>query len=178
MKAKLFTVAAASIMLTGAAMAQESVFASTDLDVRSGPGREYPVVGLIGADREAMLLGCHESSGWCEVETGSVVGWVDSGYLVSADTGDDVYINEGPVDGVISGSIDGAAIDPAPPVITYIEENPYEPVYLEGEIAIGETLPETVEVYDIPDYEYRYVYVNDRPVLVEPDTRRIVYIVR
>jgi len=30
----------------------------------------------------------------------------------------------------------------------------------------------------VPDYEYRYVYVNEVPVLVEPQSRRIVHIVR
>lgn len=174
MKAKRLAAAAACAMLalSGAAVAQETVFAAADLDVRSGPGRDYPVVGLIATDGEATLLGCHESSGWCEVDAGGVAGWVEGGYLASADG--DVYINEGPVDGVISGSI----VDPAPPVIAYIERNRYEPVHLDGSIAVGETLPETVEIYEIPDYEYRYVYVNDQPVLVEPDTRRIVYIVR
>lgn len=174
MKTKLVTAIAACALLgmAGAATAQEAVFASADLDVRSGPGRDYSVVGVIGVDREAMLLGCDEYGDWCEVDSGGVVGWVEAGYLVSA--GGDVYINEGPVDGVISGSI----IDPAPPVITYIERNPYEPFYFEGEVAVGATLPPTVDLYEIPDYEYRYVYLNEGPVLVEPETRRIVHIVR
>lgn len=29
---------------------------------------------------------------------------------------------------------------------------------------------------EIPDYEYRYVRVNDRQVLVDPNTRQIVYV--
>ena len=29
---------------------------------------------------------------------------------------------------------------------------------------------------EIPDYEYRYSYVNGQPVLVEPSSRRIVYV--
>ena len=178
MKAKLFTTAAAGIILamSATAHAQETVIAASDLDVRAGPGPGYPVVGMLGMDARATVLGCEDVSGWCEVDAGSIVGWVDS-KLVVADAANDVYINEGPVDGVVSGSI-GGGIVPGAPVITYMEENRYEPVYLEGEIVVGGTLPDTVEVYEIPDYEYRYVYVNDRPVLVEPDTRRIVYVVR
>ena len=53
-----------------------------------------------------------------------------------------------------------------------------DPVYLEGEVVVGATLPETVELREIPDYEYRYVYVNGVPVLVEAETRQIVRIVR
>ncbi|MHA6687107.1 DUF1236 domain-containing protein [Mesorhizobium sp. A556] len=42
----------------------------------------------------------------------------------------------------------------------------------------GATLPDTVVLGDIPDYEYRYVNVNGQPVLVEPQSRRIVYVMR
>jgi hypothetical protein len=35
-----------------------------------------------------------------------------------------------------------------------------------------------VQLQTIPDYQYSYVYVNGLPVLVEPATRRIVYIYR
>ena len=53
-----------------------------------------------------------------------------------------------------------------------------DPVYLEGEVVVGAGLPETVQLRPVPDYEYNYVYVNGQPVLVEPQSRRIVYVVR
>lgn len=50
------------------------------------------------------------------------------------------------------------------------------------EIAVGTTLPETVEVQtlDVPDVQtkYSYVVVDGRTVLVEPETRRIVHIIQ
>lgn len=179
MKAKLFTaVAACALLATAGASSAQTVFAASDLDVRAGPGPDYPVVGIIEIDSEATVLGCERESGWCEVDARGLIGWVNADYLDNAMAQADVYINEGPVDGVVSGAIPETVIDPGPPVITYIERNRYEPVYLESEIAVGGVLPDTVDLYEIPDYDYRYVYVNDRPVLVEPDTRRIVYIVR
>ena len=63
-------------------------------------------------------------------------------------------------------------------VVTYVRTNKMEPVYLDGEVVVGASLPETVVLNEVPDYEYRYVYVNGQPVLVEPQTRRIVYVVR
>ncbi|TJU99032.1 MAG: DUF1236 domain-containing protein, partial [Mesorhizobium sp.] len=51
-------------------------------------------------------------------------------------------------------------------------------VYLEGEVVTGAVLPDTVELREIPDYNYRYVYVNNQPALVDPGTRRIVYVMR
>ena len=56
--------------------------------------------------------------------------------------------------------------------------NQVDPVYLDGEVVVGAGLPETVELREIPDYEYRYVNVNNQPVLVEPGSRKIVYIIR
>jgi hypothetical protein len=43
---------------------------------------------------------------------------------------------------------------------------------------VGAGLPETVALAEIPNYEYRYVYLNGQPVLVEPQSRKIVYVLR
>ena len=57
--------------------------------------------------------------------------------------------------------------------------NPVDPVYLQGEVVVGAGLPETVQLRPVPDYgTYRYVYVNGQPVLVDPASRRIVYVYR
>ncbi|TIU10666.1 MAG: DUF1236 domain-containing protein, partial [Mesorhizobium sp.] len=76
----------------------------------------------------------------------------------------------------------GEPIEPIrrPPaeVRTYIDTNRLDPVYLEGEVVTGATLPDTVELREIPDYDYRYVYVNGQPALVDPGTRRIMYVER
>lgn len=225
MKAKLFisTAIGAVMALTGAAFAQTTAVATTDLNVRAGPGPQHPVVGVIGADEQATVNGCLEGSKWCQVSVGGgVEGWAYSDYLIADNSGVEVVMTERPpemvptvtydedVDGATAGGVAGAAtgaiagaiiggpvgaavggiagaagggaagdiIDPDPEVRAYIEQNPVDPVYLEGEVVVGASLPETVEVQEIPDYEYRYVYVNGQPVLVEPDSRRIVYIVR
>ena len=78
--------------------------------------------------------------------------------------------------GVVAGGAAGTVIDPPERVRTYVSTNEIEPVYLDGEVVVGAGLPETVELREIPDYEYRYVYVNSQPVLVEPTSRRIVYV--
>ena len=63
---------------------------------------------------------------------------------------------------------------PAAEVRTYIGANRLDPVYLDGEVVTGAALPDTVELCEIPDYKYRYVYVNGQPALVDPATRRIM----
>ncbi len=60
----------------------------------------------------------------------------------------------------------------------YVKKKPLASISVPGvELNIGSTLPETVEVHrfeDMPDMEYQYTVVDDRTVLVEPETRRIV----
>ena len=51
----------------------------------------------------------------------------------------------------------------------------------DGPVEIGAVLPGDVEIFDIDDPEidvdYGYTIVDDRRVIVEPETRRIVQIV-
>ncbi len=216
----LAAVSAALLATTGIAAAQSSVVASTDLNVRSGPGPQFAVVGVLAAGAPASLDGCIENSKWCQVNG---EGWVYSDYLVGDFGGTQVVVTERPTDsgvayipapdggggtegvvggaaiGAVTGAIVGGPIGAAiggaaggvaggavgqtidPPnerVTTYVRSNTLEPVYLDGEVVVGATLPDTVQFREIPDYEYRYVYVNGQPVLVEPGSRRIVYIVR
>jgi len=225
MHSKLLVSAAAGALLalTGAAYAQSAVVATTDLNVRAGPGPQHQVVGVIGAGQSANLNGCLESSKWCVVAFNGGEGWVYSDYLTGDFGGTQVVLTERPADsgvrivtppadvdggatgavtggvtgavagaiiggpigavvgggaGAVAGGAAGTVIDPPERVRTYVTSNQVDPVYLDGEVVVGAGLPETVVLRDIPDYEYRYVYVNGQPVLVEPSSRRIVYVVR
>ncbi|WP_159589433.1 DUF1236 domain-containing protein [Chelativorans xinjiangense] len=181
------TVAAAGLLsLAGVAAAQvETATATADLNLRSGPGPEYPVVDVIRASEEVVINGCEEGGGWCSINHAGVEGWAYSGYLATGyDSGAGTIIAERPPEAVplttyersVTGSIAVETVPPPPEVITYVERNRVEPVYLEGELSIGVGLPEAIDVYEIPGYEYHYVYVNGQPVLVEPETRRVVYV--
>ncbi len=224
MRTKLiFAASAAYLALSASAFAQTAVSAATDLNVRSGPGPQYPVVGLIGAGESTTLNGCLESSKWCVVATSSGEGWVYSDYLTGDFGGTQVVLTERPADsgvkivtapadkgggdagavaggvtgavagaliggpvgavvggvaGTVAGGATGTVIDPPANVRTYVTTNQVDPVYLDGEVVVGAGLPDTVQLREIPDYEYRYVYVNGQPVLVDSQTRKIVYVVR
>jgi hypothetical protein len=50
-------------------------------------------------------------------------------------------------------------------------------VVVREQIVVGEPLPTTVELRTVPQHtEYRYAVVNDRRVIVEPRTRRVIRI--
>ena len=87
----------------------------------------------------------------------------------------------GPIGAVAGGLLAGSAGAYAQPderVVTYVRTNTLDPIYLEGEVVRGAVVPESVELVEIPDAELRYVYINGQPVLVEPEQRTIVYVVR
>ncbi|RUZ80192.1 DUF1236 domain-containing protein [Mesorhizobium sp. M7A.F.Ca.US.006.01.1.1] len=57
----------------------------------------------------------------------------------------------------------------------YVKKQPLASVKVPGvELNIGSALPDTVELHEIPDVKYRYVVVDNRTVLVDPSTRKIV----
>ncbi len=94
------------------------------------------------------------------------------------------YAVGGPVGGIIAGGILGgaagsAAVEPTTETVTYIESNPVDTVYLEGEVAVGAGVPDNVTLYEIPSQsEYRYVNINGQTVLVNSENNAIVRVIR
>jgi uncharacterized protein YraI len=191
-------VAGALVAMSGAALADTAVSAVADLNVRAGPGPQYPVIGVLAAGQSATLDGCIQNSKWCTIAEANGQGWIYSDYVTADFGGNEVVLTRRPADASIAiveapadmdyddtytgAIVAGEPIEPIrrPPaeVRTYIDTNRLDPVYLEGEVVTGATLPDTVELREIPDYDYRYVYVNGQPALVDPGTRRIMYVER
>lgn len=273
MKRTLISAALASAAMLSAAQAQTIGTATTDLNVRSGPDPQFPVIGMIREGRRASVLGCIEGSRWCQVDVRGQTGWAYSQYMtlsgdiavvlpapelevdvaarpviaapppvavypapgqvVTYQAPAPVYQAPGPVvtyrapapavtyqappvtyrtgpavayrapmatttvvetTGVAPREFSGAFIAPretvyaatTPPrsympprsVRTYLTANPLDPVYLEGSLEIGAGLPDDIDLWPVPNSRYQYTYVNDYPVLVDPATRRIVFVSR
>lgn len=86
----------------------------------------------------------------------------------------------GPVGGVIGGTVGaavGAAVEIPNAVITAIPRGERSVVVRER-IVVGEPLPPSVELRVVPNHtEYRYAVVNDRRVIVEPRTRKVIRVI-
>ena len=88
----------------------------------------------------------------------------------------------GPVGAAIgagAGMVLGAAIDPPPPPVqTYVLQQPATAsVIYQGDLVVGQPLPQQVIVTPVPDHTtYAYAVVNNRHVIVEPNTRQVVQI--
>ncbi len=191
-------IAGALVAMSGAAFADTAVSAVADLNVRAGPGPRYPVVGVLPAGQPATLQGCMENSKWCTIAEADGQGWVYSDYLTADFGAGPVVLTDRPTDSDIAivqppsdigdypdnytaAIAPGDAVEPVEPppqVRTYIRTHEAEPVYLEGEVVSGAVLPDSVVLQPIPDYDYSYVYVNGEPALIDPATRRVVYVVR
>jgi uncharacterized protein YraI len=227
MKRILIGVAIATAALAGSAQAQTTGTATTDLNLRSGPGPEQPVIGLIKARHKAQIIGCVEGSLWCQVEYRGKQGWAYSQYMTLQGRGGTVVVVREPVNvaGIPAVTYDGyveptyraevapvaaaitapaagaggtgaaaigapkptiyastylppALVTPPPAVGSYVTANAAPSFTYPGEVAVGASLPQTVVLNNLPDYRYQYVYVNDTAVLVDPLTRRIVYVFR
>lgn len=61
--------------------------------------------------------------------------------------------------------------------VAFVESNPTASVSIDGEIGPGFTLDADVALNDIPDNRtYQYVYINDRPALVDSSSRTVVWV--
>ena len=85
--------------------------------------------------------------------------------------------------GAVAGTIGGIlGVEDRPRFHEYVVRERRPSYRYDGEFLVGAMLPESgVTYYDVPgEYHvrgYRYAYVNDHAVLVDPRTRRIVQII-
>jgi hypothetical protein len=112
-----------------------------------------------------------------------IVGGAADGAAEGSSTGGAVGGVVGGAVGAVVGGVAGLiGVDQRPRFRKYvIEQHPRSFVY-DQPVTVGVVLPEQgVTYYDVPaEYGvrgYRYTVVNDRPVLVDPTSRRIVEVI-
>lgn len=201
--ATLLAAVAALAAVSPPASAATLATATTSLNIRTGPGPEYPVIGAIPDKGQGTVTGCIAGSLWCQVTYNGKQGWAYSQYMTASAGGQTIIVSQtvpavtfaastttvGSTTTVVTPTVSGQFVAPvagapmqiAPPpatVRTYVTQNPVTPVYVNGEVVQGVGLPEDVVLTPVPDYDYSYAYVNGVPVLVEPGTRRVTYIYR
>ncbi|MBD8686853.1 MULTISPECIES: DUF1236 domain-containing protein [unclassified Rhizobium] len=194
-KLKIMIAGGAFALLAGYANAAMVATTASDLSVRSGPGEDYPEVGLATRGSDAVLDGCIDGSAWCRVEVNGLRGWANADYLNVMYEGAPVILRERRSDinvpvvtyektsNVQSEPNPGdpnlgrvGEVNPPEQVMTYIDQHPGETITYDGDVVVGTTVPAGAQMVTVPDYEYSYVRINDRAVLVEPSTRRVVYV--
>ena len=113
--------------------------------------------------------------------------FAQSGAAVGATTGAvGGAIVGGPI-GAVVGGVGGAIVggisdDTRPRFRTYVTEQRRPSYQYSSEVVIGAELPESgVTYYEVPteygNSQYRYTIVNNRTVLVDPRTRRVIQVI-
>jgi uncharacterized protein YraI len=194
---------AATALVAGPALALTAYSPTGHLNVRSGPGFQYPVVTQMEPNVPAGVSGCIANYTWCSVGIGGQTGWASAEYLVTDDRGKltnlqvsgaqlgiPIVMPENVTEVVTTTTSVGAmvsvspsvglveSIAPAPEVLSFVTAQPIQPVLVDGEVMVGATLPAAVPVYPIPASPYVFSYVNGQRVVIEPAARKIVYVVR
>lgn len=119
--------------------------------------------------------------------------YLDSDLTVGAKVGDDVNVY--PIEGddkfgyiyannrVYIVDLETRAVVQSPgylipkETVAFVESNPTASVSVDGDIAPGFELSADVALNDIPDNRaYKYVYINDRPVLVDASSNTVVWV--
>ncbi|ARJ69335.1 DUF1236 domain-containing protein [Paracoccus contaminans] len=80
----LASLALAATALAGAAAAETTATAATDLNLRSAPQSTASIVAVIGNGDKVSVNGCIESANWCEVSYKDQKGWAYGDYLTTA----------------------------------------------------------------------------------------------
>ena len=93
-----------------------------------------------------------------------------------------VIVEEGVTTGLGGASVGIIGDVERPRFRQYIVEERVPSYTVGGPVAVGTVLPEAgVTYYDVPQQfgatSYRYTVVNDRPILVEPRTRRVMQVI-
>jgi hypothetical protein len=87
----------------------------------------------------------------------------------------------GPVGAVVGGTVGaavGAGLEIPNAVITSVQGEREPSVVVRERVIVGEPLPAEVELRPVPHYtQYDYAVVNDRRVIVEPRTRKVIKII-
>ena len=107
-------------------------------------------------------------------DSGAAVGGTAGG-VTGAITGGLIF---GPI-GAIIGGFTGAVIGSqalSDDAVEYVRVHPTEPVVIEGDIDVGYTIPDSIELHVVEsDPDYGYFYTNDRVYFVKLSDRSVVY---
>ncbi|MEM6848572.1 MAG: DUF1236 domain-containing protein [Pseudomonadota bacterium] len=196
-------VAAFATVLAGPTMALVAANTTAELNLRSAPSRDAGVILIIPKGASVAVQNCGISRQWCEVIYAGVNGFAAGQYLTTVVAGNTVVVVEEPtvfdqlvvkpaeaagkaavgVAGAITGAVATAADEvanvfrPTPRTITFLNTAPTGTATMDGDVVVGALVPRNVPVTIVPDVSYDYAYINGRKVLVDPSTRRIVYVV-
>lgn len=88
----LFPALLAFAAFAPSAQAANPATVTTDLNLRAGPSKQYPVVTVVPQSSAVMIYGCNANVSWCDIAYGRYRGWAAAGYIRVASGGSAVIV--------------------------------------------------------------------------------------
>ncbi|MEQ8896375.1 MAG: DUF1236 domain-containing protein [Roseovarius sp.] len=92
MKTQLLSMTLIGTMGAGAALAETSATAVTDLNLRAGPGPQQDIIGVIPNEGNVNIEGCLAETSWCKVSFDGSQGWAYGDYLSASLEGEQMMV--------------------------------------------------------------------------------------
>lgn len=124
-------------------------------------------------NREALSIETVEVENEGAELGGALAGGTAGGIIALAAAGGPATIAAAIGAGIFTGALSADEEE----VVTYVKQNPVDPIYVQGEVVRGVTVPQEVQLQAIPDSDYQYVYINGVPAVVNAD-RQVVTVIR
>lgn len=127
---------------------------------------------LMAAVSGSALLFATQAFALCS-NGGGAVGGAAAGAVTGAVVG-------GPIGAAVGGVVGGTVGSTLPPTAcSYVIHDDVPSVTVQREVVVGQPIPQDVELYPIPQTTtYEFAYVNGERVIVNPQTRVVVEVVR
>jgi uncharacterized protein YraI len=81
MKMQFLALALGAGLLTPAVAEAATGYATADVNLRGGPGTNYPVIDVIPDNARVTIYGCIRGRSWCDVGFAGARGWMSENYL-------------------------------------------------------------------------------------------------
>jgi uncharacterized protein YraI len=81
MKIQYLAMVLGASLLTPAIAQAATGFATADVNLRGGPGTNYPVIDVIPDNARVTIYGCIRGRSWCDVSYAGARGWMSENYL-------------------------------------------------------------------------------------------------
>jgi hypothetical protein len=106
--------------------------ASTNLNVRTGPGTAYPVIGALQAGQSAEVTGLSYDRGWWQINFTGGQGWVSASYVTAQNTTNIPLVQAAPPPVAPTPTPTPVPVAPAAPSVGIWRAEYFNNLYLSG----------------------------------------------
>jgi uncharacterized protein YraI len=156
-----------------------------NLNIRSGPGTNYPVIGRANSGQQLTAIGRNQSASWVQIETpstaGSAVnrpGWVSASYVEASQSINGLPIVETPAPPAVSPStatsITKTTAAPQPTAAPIAQATSGQPTGLRGKLVMQVSAGGPIYIYELETGVLRQLTGGFDPS-ISPDGSQVVF---